>query len=101
MRRPFRAVLITLLVASALAIPTRAVLAPSAAGAAVPGGFTDSLVTTVQSPTAVEQLDASRVVVLEKDGRVRILENGALLPTPALTKSVCNDSEMGFLGFAV
>ncbi len=101
MRRQFRALLVTSLVASALAIPTGAVLAPSVAGAAVTSGFTDSLVATVSSPTSVEQLDAGRVVVLEKGGQVRIVKDGALLPTPALTRSVCSSSEMGFLGFAV
>jgi glucose/arabinose dehydrogenase len=101
MRRPFRALLVTSLVASVLAIPSAA-LAPKAASAAtVPGGFTDALVATVSSPTAVEQLDASRVVVLEKDGRVRVIKNGSLLPAPALTRSVCSSGEMGFLGFAV
>ena len=100
MRRPFRALLVTLLVASALAIPAGALLAPTAASA-VPAGFSDSLVATVSSPTAVEQLDANRVVVLEKGGRVRIIRSGTLLPTPALTRPVCAASEMGFLGFAV
>ena len=45
-------------------------------------------------------LPDGRAVVLEKAGEVRVIRNGAVLPTPALTLTVCSDSERGLLGFA-
>jgi glucose/arabinose dehydrogenase len=66
-----------------------------------PAGFTDSAVASVTTPTTVVGLPDGRVVVLAKSGTVRIIQNGALVATPALTLSVCDGSEMGLLGFAV
>ncbi|MDO8363192.1 MAG: PQQ-dependent sugar dehydrogenase [Actinomycetota bacterium] len=64
-------------------------------------GFTDSLVTNQSSaPIAVTALPDGRAVVLQKGGAVRIIQNGVLLPTAALTKAVCASSERGMLGFA-
>jgi len=68
----------------------------------VPSGFTDTRVTNlISAPIAVKGLPDGRVVVLGKAGTVRIIQNGVLLTTPALTKTgVCSDSERGMLGFA-
>ncbi len=77
--------------------------APAPARAAsVPAGFTDVEVASVPNPTAVEVLPDGRLVVLDQGGKVRILQGGALLATPALTLPVCGGggSEMGLLGFA-
>ena len=68
----------------------------------VVAGFTDSLVTNgVSAPTTVVAVPDGRVLVLEKGGSVRILQNGSLLPGAALTKIVCNTSERGLLGAAL
>jgi len=69
---------------------------------ALPGGFQDSLVGSVSSPTAVEQLPTGAVVVLEQaTGRVRLIDpsSGQIAPTPALDLTVCAGSERGLLGF--
>jgi glucose/arabinose dehydrogenase len=71
-----------------------------AAAATVPVGFTDTLIGSVTSPTAVAPLTAGRAVVLDQSGTVRILEGNTLKPQPALTLSVCLGSERGLLGFA-
>ena len=79
---------------------TVAAAPPASAAATVPSDFTDVAVATVSSPTAVAPLDTDRVVVLEKSGNVRLLRNGALVTTPALSLTVCASGEMGLLGFA-
>jgi glucose/arabinose dehydrogenase len=71
--------------------------------AAVPAGFTDSLVATVGSPTAMAFTPDGRLLITTKAGQLRIYQNG-LLATPALTfpaSSICNGSERGLLGVAV
>lgn len=76
--------------------------APSARVEALPVGFSDTLVASVPSPTAVEALPGDRVVVLEQDsGRIRLISttSGQLLPTPALHLAVCSGGERGLLGF--
>lgn len=69
--------------------------------ATVIAGFTDSLVTNgVSTPTALTQLPDGRVLVLQKGGAVRVLQNGALLGGSALSLTVCSQSERGLLGVA-
>jgi glucose/arabinose dehydrogenase len=75
---------------------------PSTTVLALPSGFSDSLVTTVDKPTAVEPLIDGRVVVLEQaTGRVRIIDaaSGALAPNAAIDLDVCVGGERGLLGF--
>jgi len=67
---------------------------------AVPAGAATSAVASVPAPTAIETLPDGRVVVLEQDGRVRLIVDGALRPAPALALGVCaNAPERGLLGF--
>lgn len=73
---------------------------PSPAEATVPAGFGDVPVANVSSPTTVVGLFDGRVVVLGKAGAVRVIKGGALLPTAALSLSVCQQGERGLLGFA-
>ncbi len=78
------------------------VAGPTGAHAAPAGGFTDTLVGSVDSPTAVEALPGGRVVVLEQNsGRVRLIDSstGQLLPAPAAQLAVCSGGERGLLGF--
>ena len=84
-------------VGAARAQPTVASLPRGVVGAS----FTDSVVGSISSPTTVVGLPDGRAVVLAKGGTVRIVSGGAVLPTAALTRTVCSDSEQGMLGFAI
>lgn len=75
---------------------------PCAARAAVPTGFTDTLVANVTAPTALAFTPDGRLLVTQQGGSLRIVQNGTLLASPALTiASVCTESERGLLGVAV
>ncbi|WP_375430771.1 fibronectin type III domain-containing protein [uncultured Friedmanniella sp.] len=89
-----------LLAASLIATALTAV-APEAR-AAVPAGFTDSAVAAVPSPTALAETPDGRLLVASQTGQVRVIKNGALLPTPALDLSakICTNAERGVLGIA-
>jgi glucose/arabinose dehydrogenase len=68
--------------------------------AAVPAGFSDTLVTNVGSPTALAFTPDGRLLITTQGGTLRVWA-GTLLPNPALTLSVCAGSERGLLGVAV
>jgi glucose/arabinose dehydrogenase len=68
--------------------------------AAVPAGFSDTLVTSVGSPTALAFTPDGRMLITTQGGTLRVWA-GTLLPTPALTLSLCTGSERGLLGVAV
>jgi len=74
---------------------------PSAA--AVPPGFTDTVVATVAAPTALASAPDGRLFVATQPGRVRVVKAGALLATPALDIAgiTCSTSERGLLGIAL
>ncbi|HEX5716935.1 MAG TPA: PQQ-dependent sugar dehydrogenase [Thermoanaerobaculia bacterium] len=73
--------------------------------AAVPAGFTDSLVATVGvSPTALAFTPDGRLLITRQAGVLQIYQGGTLLATPALTfpsTQICSNSERGLLGVAV
>ena len=84
--------------AAEAALPARA---PQPEGTVV-SGFTESLVTNqVSTPTALAAVPDGRVIVLEKGGAVRVLQNGSPLPGSALNLTVCSTSERGLLGVAL
>ncbi|HWI03661.1 MAG TPA: PQQ-dependent sugar dehydrogenase [Acidimicrobiales bacterium] len=88
----------------ALSVVAGSVLVPSPpAGAAVPDGFTDTLVASVGGPTGLAFTPDGRMLVTTQGGRLRIVENNALVATPALdlTGRICSNSERGLLGVAV
>lgn len=66
-------------------------------------GFTDTLVTNVDAPTALAFTPDGRMLITNQQGQLRVYENDRLLPTPALDISgrVCANSERGLLGVAV
>ncbi len=66
------------------------VLPPGFAESPVAGGLT--------LPTAMEFAPDGRLFVAEKGGTLRIIQNGALLPTPFLTVPVNSVSERGLVG---
>jgi glucose/arabinose dehydrogenase/PKD repeat protein len=92
------------LVVAVIAVGLFSIVLPAApAGAVVPAGFTDQLVTSVGGPTALAFTPDNRMLVTTQSGTVRVVENGALQATPALslTSTICANSERGLLGVAV
>ncbi len=79
------------------------VLSAPAAGAAVPATFVDQLVTAVTAPTAMDFTPDGRLLIATQPGLLRVVQDGALLPAPAidLTPKLCGNSERGLLGVAV
>lgn len=72
----------------------------SVQAATLPAGFTETMITGIASPTAMEIAPDGRIFVCEQGGRLRVIKNGALLPTPFLTLSVDSTGERGLLGIA-
>ena len=71
--------------------------------AALPPDFTDELVASIGGPTAIAFTPDGRMLVTTQSGRLRVIQGGALLTTPALDlgSRVCTNSERGLLGVAV
>ena len=77
-----------------------AVTGPVAA-ATLPSGFSESLVATgLANPTAMQFAPDGRLFVCEQGGRLRVIKNGVLLPTPFVTVTVNSAGERGLLGVA-
>jgi glucose/arabinose dehydrogenase len=84
-------------------------IAPSpAALATLPAGFTDSLVANIYGPTAIAFTPDGRILVTSQPGKLRVVQNGSLLSTPALDiangwslSHICNNRDRGLLGLAV
>ncbi|MGD9701643.1 MAG: sorbosone dehydrogenase family protein [Acidimicrobiia bacterium] len=103
MGRPLRrSAIVGALLLPAFSLITTSIDAPPASAATVPAGFTDTPVASVNDPTTIVPISNGRAVVLDQNGSVRILNGDTLVPTPALTLSVCGGggSERGLLGFA-
>jgi glucose/arabinose dehydrogenase len=90
------------LILIALAVPALLAASPVApvVAATVPAGFTDVSIANIGVSTTIGSFPDGRAVALEKSGRMRIIANGAMLPAPAISLSVCDSGEMGLLGFA-
>lgn len=72
------------------------------APATLPPGFTEAPVASgLAAPTAMELAPDGRIFVTEQAGRVRVIENGVLLPTPALELAVDSTGERGLLGITL
>jgi glucose/arabinose dehydrogenase len=92
------------LMAIALLWAVPAALSPPAAEASVlPAGFEDQLVAKVGGPTAIAFTPDGRILVTSHFGQLYVIEDGALVSTPAidLSATVCDDKERGLLGVAV
>ena len=69
--------------------------------ATVPAGFSETLVASgLASPTAMQFAPDGRLFVAEQGGRLRVIKDGVLLPTPFLTLTVSSAGERGLLGVA-
>ena len=68
--------------------------------ATLPAGFTETFITGIASPTAMAIAPDGRIFVCEQGGRLRVVKDGALLPTPFITISVDSAGERGLLGVA-
>ncbi|MBA3750269.1 MAG: PQQ-dependent sugar dehydrogenase [Nitrosopumilus sp.] len=55
----------------------------------------------LNSPTSMAFIDNNNILVLEKNGQVRLVSNGQLLSQPVLEIPVDTQSERGLLGIAV
>ena len=67
----------------------------------LPPGFSKTLVATgLSSPTAMQFAPDGRLFVAEQGGRLRVIKDGALLPTPFVTLTVSSVGERGLLGVA-
>lgn len=69
--------------------------------AALPSGFTETQVASgLLNPTAMQFSPDGRLFVCEQAGRLRVIKNGALLPSPFITLTVNASGERGLLGIA-
>lgn len=67
----------------------------------LPSGFTETLfVNGLSSPTAMEFAPDGRLFITQQGGALRIVKNGTLLSTPALSLTVDSAGERGLLGIA-
>jgi glucose/arabinose dehydrogenase len=68
-----------------------------------PSGFTrdESWVTGLSSATAFAQAADGRIFVAQQGGAIRVIKNGALLPTPFATVTVDASGERGLIGIAL
>ena len=71
----------------------------SAAAAALPTGFTESVVAAgITSPTTMQFAPDGRLFVCQKDGKLRVIKNGLLLADPMVSLPVDPFNERGLLG---
>lgn len=66
-----------------------------------PGGFSQQVVAGVTYPTSMAFAPDGRIFVTEKSGKVRIIKNGSMLPTPFVQVSVNQDQERGLSAVAL
>lgn len=72
----------------------------NAYGATLPAGFTETAISGLSNPTAMEIAPDGRIFVCQQGGSLRVIKNGALLSTPFVTLSVDASGERGLLGIA-
>jgi glucose/arabinose dehydrogenase len=68
--------------------------------ATLPPGFTETSISGLSNPTAMEIAPDGRIFVCQQTGALRVIKNGVLLSTPFLTLSVDANGERGLLGIA-
>ncbi len=68
--------------------------------ATLPPGFVETQISGLPNPTAMEIAPDGRIFVCLQGGQLRVIKNGALLPTPFLSLTVDPSGERGLLGVA-
>jgi hypothetical protein len=68
--------------------------------ATLPSGFVETRINGLAYPTAMDFAPDGRLFVCLQTGSVRVIKNGALLPTPFVTLTVDSAGERGLLGIA-
>lgn len=61
----------------------------------------ESVVQGLQVPWSMVFTSENRILVTERPGRIRVVENGTLLPQPIRTFTVSNKSEEGLMGMTI
>jgi aldose sugar dehydrogenase len=62
----------------------------------------ESVLDGLSSPTSIAFLDENNILLLEKEGSVRLISNGQLIPEPVLQlQGVESNNERGLLGIEV
>lgn len=61
----------------------------------------ETVVNGLSSPTGMAFIDNNNILVLEKDGLIRLVSHGILQDRPILKVSVSTESERGLLGIAI
>jgi glucose/arabinose dehydrogenase/PKD repeat protein len=90
------------LLASVALLGGALIAAASAPASTLPDGFEESLlVEGLDTPTSMAFAPDGRIFVAEKAGRVRIVADGVLRPTPFLTMSVSTGFEHGLDGIVL
>jgi len=72
----------------------------SAGAATLPTGFVETQISGLSNPTAMAIAPDGRIFVCLQGGQLRVIKNGALLPTPFVTLTVDATGERGLLGIA-
>lgn len=67
----------------------------------LPDGFIETPIANELNPTAMTIAPDGRIFILEKDGKVLIVENDVLLPDPLIDLEVDYDNERGLGGIAL
>jgi len=71
------------------------------AATAVPVPKVETFVSGLEAPWALDFAPDGRIFVTERGGRIRIIQDGKLLPQPWLTLDVAATGEAGLLGLAL
>jgi glucose/arabinose dehydrogenase len=73
-----------------------------ATAATLPSGFQETIVASgLASPTAMALAPDGRIFVCQQGGQLRVIKEGALLPTPFVSLAVDPAGERGLLGVAL
>ena len=92
MRRTLRPLLALALLGAVLTVG-------QVADGAVPAGFSQTtLVSGLANPTAMAIAPDGRIFIATQGGQLRVVKDGALLPTPFVTLTVSSSGERGLIG---
>src|SRR5215208_1817523 len=96
-KRLLQAVLVVVLCITTLSINI------ATATAAMPLGFEDTFVASVSGPIDMVWTPDGRMIIINKNGLVKVYANGSLLATPALdlTTRLCTVGEQGLVGITL